>query len=84
LPIEIYGPTPDSAFVSLLRSKRKNVLIVGHSNTVDDIVNMLCGEIKIPGDLKDNEYGNLFIVKKKGRKFFFKRYDEFLDLIPLH
>src|SRR6476469_6654694 len=43
LQIEIYGPRPDSAFIQLFRSKRKNTLVVGHSNTVDDIVNMLCG-----------------------------------------
>ena len=51
LTTEIYGPRPDSAFISLLKSKKKNTLIVGHSNTVDDIVNMLCGEKKVAGDL---------------------------------
>lgn len=71
LSINIYGPQPDSAFINLLNSKKENVLIVGHSNTVDDIVNMLCGELKIAGDLKDHQYDNLFIVKKKGRKFFY-------------
>ena len=68
---EIYGPRPDSAFIGLLKSKKKNTLVVGHSNTVDDIVNMLCGEIKVPGDLPDTEYNNLFIVKKKGKRYLF-------------
>jgi len=71
LKIEIYGSRPDSAFISLLKSKNKNTLVVGHSNTVDDIVNMLCGEKKVAGDLPDSEYDNLFIVKKKGRRYIY-------------
>ena len=71
LQIKIYKPIPDSAFINQLRSLKKNVLIVGHSNTVDDIVNMLCGKKEIPGDLKDSEYDNLFIVKKKGSHYVF-------------
>ena len=72
IPVSIYGPKPDSAFIQLLKSKKQNTLIVGHSNTVDDIVNMLCGEIKISADLKDPEYDNLFVVKRKGKKIGFK------------
>jgi broad specificity phosphatase PhoE len=48
--IEIYN-TKDSLdqFIQKLKEiKKGNSLIVGHSNTVDDIVNKLCGEIKIP------------------------------------
>jgi len=71
LPVEIYGPTPDSAFVRLLRSKKKNTLVVGHSNTVDDIVNLLCRRKELAGDLPDSEYNKLFIVKIKGSKAFF-------------
>jgi len=72
LVTETYSPLPDSAFVSRLKSLKKNSLIVGHSNTVDDIVNKLCGSVKIPGDLPETEYDNLFIVKKKGRKMSFE------------
>ena len=71
LQIETYKPMPDSAFINQLWSLKKNVLIVGHSNTVDDIVNMLCGKKEIPGDLKDSEYDNLFTVKKKGSHYIF-------------
>ena len=71
ITIQTYGPKPDSAFIQQLRSLNKNVLIVGHSNTVDDIVNMLCGEKKLPGDLPDSEYDNLFIVTKKNGKVLF-------------
>ena len=65
LTIEIYNPKPDAAFIAKLKGLKNNVLIVGHSNTVDDIVNGLCNAIKLPGDLSDNEYDNLFIVKYK-------------------
>ena len=71
--IEIYN-TRDSLdqFIAKLKFiKKGNSLIVGHSNTVDDIVNKLCNEKKIPGDLPDSEYDNLYIVKKKGKKMSF-------------
>jgi phosphohistidine phosphatase SixA len=72
LKTELYTKT-DSAFINKLKSLKKNTLITGHSNTVDDIVNMLCNEIKVEADLKDNEYDNLFVVKRKGKKYFFER-----------
>ena len=73
LTISIYGPVPDSAFISQLRSSKKNTLITGHSNTVDDIVNKLCGSVQITGDLRDTEYDNLFVVTKKRGKYIFSR-----------
>jgi phosphohistidine phosphatase SixA len=72
--IEVYN-TKDSLdyFIEKLKAIRKgNSLIVGHSNTVDDIVNKLCGEIKIPNDLPDTEYDNLYILTKKGKKMKFE------------
>jgi broad specificity phosphatase PhoE len=71
VPIEIYDPK-DSAFVNKLKSLSGNVLVVGHSNTVDDLVNELTGKKEINGDLPDSEYGDLFIVKKKGNKLRFE------------
>ncbi len=76
LTIELYSTSADSldVFVNHLKSiERGNVLVIGHSNTVDDIVNKLCGEIKIAHDLRDGEYDNLFIVKRKGKKMIFER-----------
>ncbi len=73
--IQIYSSRPDSmnAFIQHLKTIRKgNVLIVGHSNTVDDIANKLSGQTVVPGDLKDSEYDNLFIVRRKGKGFVFK------------
>ena len=71
LSINTYGPRPDSAFIELLRSRKENTLIVGHSNTVDDVVNMLCGESKVAGDLDESIYDNLFVIKRKGKRFIF-------------
>jgi phosphohistidine phosphatase SixA len=72
LSIETYSPAPDSLFIHRLKTIKKNTLVVGHSNTVDDIVNKLCGATKIPGDLQDTEYDNLFVLKKKGKKITFE------------
>lgn len=76
LVTETYSPQGDTTFINHLKTLKKNALVVGHSNTVDDIVNKLCGSVKIPGDLPDTAYDNLFVIKKKGRKFRFenKRY----------
>lgn len=70
--IQIYNSV-DSAFInSLRRINNKNVLVVGHSNTVDDIVNGLTGTNHLQ-DLKDTEYGDLFIVEKKDGTYTFRR-----------
>lgn len=72
--IEFYN-SKDSLdfFIQKLKAINKgNVLIVGHSNTVDDIVNRLCGETKVPADLPDTEYDNLYIVTRKGKRMMFE------------
>lgn len=72
--IELYN-TRDSLdfFIQKLKAiKKGNSLIVGHSNTVDDIVNKLCGEIKVSKDLPDTEYDNLYMVTKKGKRMKFE------------
>lgn len=74
--IELYSSKKDSAdfFITQLKSiKKGNVLVVGHSNTIDDIANKLCGETVVPGDLDEKEYSNLFVVKRKGERYIFKR-----------
>jgi phosphohistidine phosphatase SixA len=75
VPVVIYSPSRDSAvaFDARLKVLKGNVLVVGHSNTVDDIVNKLTGRTDIPGDLAETEYDNLFIVTKKGKKWLFER-----------
>ena len=74
--IEIYSSKKDSMdlFISQIRSiKRGNILVVGHSNTIDDIANKLCGETVVPGDLDEKEYSSLFVVKRKGFRYTFRR-----------
>ena len=74
--VQLYSPAKDSVapFVNRLKEIHKgNVLVVGHSNTVDDLANTLCGKTVIPGDLADTEYDNLFIVKRKGKRMDFSR-----------
>ncbi|MBX9784616.1 MAG: histidine phosphatase family protein [Chitinophagaceae bacterium] len=74
IPIEIYNPRDTSdVFINQLKAiQKKNVLIVGHSSTVDDLVNKLTGK-QLLSDLPDSSYSNLFIVKKAGRKYKFSR-----------
>ena len=72
VPVEIYDPK-DSKFINRLKAVDGNALIVGHSNTVDDLVNALSGTKEINGDLPDSAYGDLFVVKKKGNHFSFEK-----------
>ncbi len=72
IPVTIYA-SPNAAFITQLKALKKNVLVVGHSNTVDDIVNGLCNSTKINGDLPDADYGDLFVVTVRGKKIYFKK-----------
>ncbi|MES1216858.1 MAG: histidine phosphatase family protein [Bacteroidota bacterium] len=73
--IQLYNSTDSlKEFIAKLKSiKKGNVLIVGHSNTVDDIINQLCNEVKLSADLPESQYDNLFIITYKGKKVSFKR-----------
>lgn len=65
LNLQTYGPMPDSVFIRQLKALKHNTLVVGHSNTVDDIVNGLTNAATIPADLQDSEYDNLFVITYK-------------------
>lgn len=68
---ELYD-SQDSTFVSRLKAIKENTLVVGHSNTVDDIVNGLMSN-QVMTNLQDAEYGDLFVIKKRGLKFSWDR-----------
>lgn len=71
--LKTYDPQKNKELIEALRKiSDGNVLVVGHSNTVDDVINGLLGESKM-NDLDDSEYGNVFIVKKKGNNYSFER-----------
>ena len=75
LTIQTYGPRPDSVFITNLKNSTSNALIVGHSNTVDEIVNGLLNKREL-ADLADSEYDNLFVVTYKnffGKKIKYER-----------
>jgi broad specificity phosphatase PhoE len=72
LPIQTYGPRPDSVFIRQLKGLKGNILIVGHSNTVDDIVNGLCGK-PLLNDLPDAAYDNIFIVTNHNGQYDLKQ-----------
>jgi 2,3-bisphosphoglycerate-dependent phosphoglycerate mutase len=71
--LKIYDPGKNEQLVEELKKIGDgNVMVVGHSNTVDDVVNGLMGENRM-SDLNDSEYGNVFIVKRKGNSYSFER-----------
>lgn len=63
-------------YIDQWKSARGNLLIAGHSNTVDNIVNGLLGQSTL-SDLPETQYGDLFIVNKKkglfGRRTWLER-----------
>jgi broad specificity phosphatase PhoE len=71
--VKIDGYSNIDSLVNFIKSTKGNVLVVGHSDTVDDIVNRLCGKTNLPADLGDHEYDNLFEVVFKGKKVFFQK-----------
>jgi broad specificity phosphatase PhoE len=74
VPVERYHPKDTLAqFLARIRSLSKgNVLLVGHSNTVDDLVNGLTGRQWLQ-DLPETEYDNLFLLQKRGATYRFRR-----------
>lgn len=63
IPITPYRNDTMQAFISRLRRSHSNTLIVGHSNTIDDITNGLTGRQSVPGDVSEAVYDNMFIIK---------------------
>ncbi|XVJ65661.1 MAG: histidine phosphatase family protein [Lacibacter sp.] len=74
VPVQFYNhrDTLDKFIARVKENGKKNVLIVGHSNTVDDLVNKLMNQ-QLLSDLPDTAYNNLFMVTLKGKKYKFTR-----------
>ncbi len=60
LSVTIYDPADTPGLIELVRSQRKPVLIVGHSNTVPDIVEALGGER--PPALGHPDFGDIWTI----------------------
>lgn len=58
---ETYDPRDTPAIVARAKAAGGPVLIVGHSNTVPDIVEQLGG--KRPGELKHEDFGDLWTIE---------------------
>jgi phosphohistidine phosphatase SixA len=60
-----YNPADTAGLVARVRAEPGSVLMVGHSNTVPDIVAALGGTR--PEPLSDSDYGTVWMVGKDGR-----------------
>ncbi len=68
LPIQIYDAQKLNEFVDLIRQgKAKTILVVGHSNTIPELANLLIKQQKYK-DLDEFEYNKLWIIKIKKNK----------------
>lgn len=83
LVTKIYAVSPADSmgvFIEKLKQmKGKNVLIVGHSNTTKYVVNGLLERDTLRVDIPDNDFDNLYIVKRqffsvRKMRFFAKTY----------
>ncbi len=63
LELTLYRPDTTAGFIARLKSVgSRNVLVVGHSNTIPEVVLGLCGETVT---IADDDFDNLFIVTIK-------------------
>jgi broad specificity phosphatase PhoE len=64
LAVKEYDPRDTPGLVARARAETGTVLIVGHSNTVPEIVAQLGGAR--PADLAESDYGDIFRVRRDG------------------
>ncbi len=58
LPVQSYDPGKQAQFAKLLLAQTGNTLVVGHSNTIPDLIRLLGGD---PGpDIADTEFKRLY------------------------
>jgi broad specificity phosphatase PhoE len=67
LTVQTYdAKKPDELLDQIMKSKTKRFLIVGHSNTIPGLANLIVKK-EIFSDLNDEEYGVIYLIKlKKG------------------
>jgi 2,3-bisphosphoglycerate-dependent phosphoglycerate mutase len=66
--VEAYNPAEQDTFAQkLLGLKVKTVVVVGHSNTIPQLANLLLKQQKYK-DLDDSVYNKIFIIRVKGAK----------------
>jgi broad specificity phosphatase PhoE len=66
--ISSYDPKNQAAFAAQLKTmKGKTILVVGHSNTIPALVNLLIGSAKY-ANLADNEYNKIWILRCENGK----------------
>ena len=77
LPVQIYDASQQAAFASQLKATPGQKLVVGHSNTIPDLVGLLGGKPGAP-IVEATEYDRLYVVTvTKGRaKSELRRYGE--------
>ena len=61
LELTLYNPKDLNVTSFLKETEGKTVLVVGHSNTTPQFVNMVIGNEKYE-DINDNQFGNLYMV----------------------
>jgi phosphohistidine phosphatase SixA len=66
LTVKIYDPRDTPALISAVRQETGTVLIVGHSNTVPEIVEALSGTR--PDPIAHSEYGDIWQVRGSDRE----------------
>ena len=59
-PVEIVTAKDPAALVAKVTAKKESALIVGHSNTVPEIIKLLGVQITV--SLRETDYDNLFVV----------------------
>lgn len=73
LKVNTYMAGREKQFIDSIRNFRSgNFLIVGHSNTVNDLVNGLTGS-QLMNDLPDTVYEMIYMVERKGKHYTFRK-----------